>query len=200
MSIYDSLVKRLPWFIDSTSNILQKLLTVVADLIDELDDEIQGASEINQTKKKLRQILSEWKLDASSVCSVENLQNILRHRFDYHSKRGSEQGILNDIEMLCNSGANIYSNPPVLEWYLDINYPFEGDGEDSPLDYSDACFGYLIDLGIAIRFQIDNNAKTEAEILDILRKNSMPVHLDALLDVVEDSFNYLMLEENLNWM
>jgi len=231
ISTYDNLIKRLQGFIDNTSAVLQSILTVIADKIDELDTEIQGASEVNQPKKKLRQILKEWGLQASPVCSVENLQNILRHRYDYHSLRGSETGILNDIDLLCNSGANIYKIPPPLEWYLDISYPFWGedliatyfdylsfedteayyygltgltgyfeDCEDSPLDYSDACFGYLIDLGFAIRFAIDNNMFTGAEIKAIIRKNSIPVHLDVYLDVVDDSYNYLMLEHNLGWL
>jgi len=49
-------------------------------------------------------------------------------------------------------------------------------------------------LGFAIRFAIDNSMLSETEIKELIRKNSMPIHLDVLLDVVEDSFNYLMLE------
>jgi len=231
ISTYDNLIKRLQGFIDNTSAVLQSILTVIADKIDELNTEIQSASEVNQPKKKLRQILSEWNLLASPVCTVENLQNILRHRYDYHSLRGSEYGILDDIDLLCNSGANIYTTPPVLEWYVDITYPFWSDdilatyfdfasfddkeefyygmtgftgfyaeSVDSPLDFTDACFGYLITLGIAIRFAIDNTMLTESEIKEIIRKNSLPIHLDVLLDVVEDTFNYLMLEQNMNWI
>jgi len=225
ITVYDNLIKRLPSFIDTESTVLQDILTVIASKISELDTEIQGVSEVNQGKKKLRQVLKEWKLDASSVCSVENMQNILRHRYDYHANRGSEIGILDDIEMLCNSGANIYKDPPALVWYMDINYPFFGedipavflsfgtfeDIEDfyyglsgfeglydecieTALDFTDGTFGYLITLGFAIRFAIDNSMLSEAEIKELIRKNSIPIHLDVLLDVVEDSFNYLMLE------
>ena len=67
---YDNLIKRLPSFVDTGSTVLQDILTVIASKISELDTEIQGASEVSQGKKKLRQVLKEWKLDASSVCNV----------------------------------------------------------------------------------------------------------------------------------
>ncbi|GEM_PF-4882095 len=199
ISVYDSLIKRLPGYINTASKVLQDILTVIANKISELDAVIKNASEVNQSKKRLMQILKEWNIYASPVCSVENLQNALRHRYEYHLRRGSEEGILNDIDLLCNSGANICKEPPFIEWYLDINYPFWGESEDeSPSDYNDGCYGYLIDLGLVIRFAIDNNALTENEIKEILRKNSIPIHIDVILDVTDDSYNYLMLEKYLN--
>ena len=229
MSVYDTLIKRLESFIDTASTILQNLLSVIADKISDLDTEIDDASELNQTKKKLRQMLGEWNLKASSACSIENLQHILRHRYDYHKNRGSEFGILDDIDILCNSGVNILKDPPAIEWYLDINYPFwcdidealffefddfesleeffyglsgydghYSDGEGSPLNYSDGCYGYLIDLGFVIQFAIDSDLLSENEIKEIIRASFIPIHLDSILYDDVDSYNYLMLENELN--
>lgn len=231
MTELEKILKRLPGYINTASEVLLDIMEAITDKISELDTEIASASEINQSKKRLFQILKEWGLNASSVCGMENLQMALRNRYKYHQLRGSGTGILNDIELLCNSGADIFTNPPTLEWYLDVNYPFWGEDVaatyfefqdiDAPeiyyyglagiigyyegckelaLDFSNACFGYLVDLGIAVRFAIDNNALTKEQVLAILNEYSLPIHIDVFIDVVDDSFNYMMLEQHLNWI
>lgn len=177
MSVYDTLLKRLSSWIDTTSTVLQNLLAAISNRIAELDTEINNASELNQTKKKLRQMLGEWNLKASSVCSIENLQHILKNRYNYHKNRGSEFGILDDIDLLCNSGANIIKEPPYIGWYLDINYPFWWGGEyklsitdisfgseyihESGAGYSNSCFA-IDETHFVVCYEDDGNNRYEA--------------------------------------
>jgi hypothetical protein len=197
MTELEKLIKRLPGYIDTASTVLTDILMVILGKITVLNDEIYNASETNQTKKKLRQILKEYNIESSSVNNIADLQRYLRRRYEIQAQRGSENGILDDIEILCNSGANIVKYLPPVEWYLGINYPLWSDEEDSPLNYSDACYGYLIDCGIAIQFAVDNNLMTIDEIRTYLLKYSIPIHLNVIMDIGIDSYNTLMLEQHL---
>lgn len=191
MSTYENLIKRLSGYVDTSSKVLQDLLTVFADKIDEIDAEIQDAGELNQTKKRLMQTLREWSLEASPAHSIESLQTALQNRYDYHKHRGSEEGIIADIALLCKSDVDIYKDIPPLNWVADVNYPLFAEGSDVALDFTNACFGFLVNAGIALRFAVNNPRLSNEEIKKIINLNSIPVDIDCYLDIVDDD-GYLL--------
>lgn len=122
----EKLIKFLPTFIDTNSNVLMAIVTASARRFYELHQAIVGLKTVEWTGKGLKLTAKENRMIYLPEITDADLQTKLLNRYGKLTARGTKNGITDDI-------ANIdLGQPPTLEfhpfgevggWTLDDTYP-----------------------------------------------------------------------------
>lgn len=172
-------------FLDVTSSVLRTIYKSLSNSFVNLYDVIYNLKNADWTEKGLRLRADEYRIFYKSTATEQELQNFLINRYNILSKRGTGEGITND---LMNIDYNITPNIQFQNeggWVIDQTYP---EVDNSFIDVNKLIklnFSYIGAFGSAIfgvtRFG-DNYFLYVKNFVESIRKYVVPAHVTIIYE------------------
>jgi len=121
--VKNKLIKYLPSFVNHNSEVLHILLNSIALAMVRVYDSIYKLQDANWEGKGLRLSADEYRLFYKATDNDEAIRNKLEQRYTILTKRGTEQGIANDLAGLDCEYAPEIAFVDESGWVIDATYP-----------------------------------------------------------------------------
>jgi hypothetical protein len=188
--IYDTLIKYLPKFI-VRNKLCNDIIRAIAVVFVKWQIENQKLlSSRKEYKSGIKYVNEDLQLFLYKDATNDEISNTYLNNFQIHQKRGTLNGIIDDIKRLTNdSKANIkYFNEDQCGWWNGITFPgYDNEGNNN-LYYTN-CY---IDLDKLIEITLENHSGfSDSDLTQIITKEFIPTNISLRLIIVKpDTINF----------